>query len=566
MESSTYQSPYRLIPNILDQLAQDEPDKLYAELPVSPTDYTAGFQKITFGALANAVNGVAWWITETLGPGKDFPTLAYIGPNDLSHNILIIGAVKAGYKMLLTSPRYGVEAHTRLMKALDCKNIFTSSVITPMSQLVQKIADEHGNATVHQLPDLASLLGDKHQHFPYTKTFEEAHSEPLVVLHTSGTTGFPKPITWTHDWGAAFIHQRCLEPPEGFESLDRLIIGNRLLSLMPPFHSSHLFLGILFTFYCDSVCLVPPALALPTIEVAIAATQHTQVDVIALIPPHIEQLGRSPELLETLIKNGVKTLFWGGGPASKESTEKVASRINLFNAYGSTESGMWPVIRKSGPWDITASGDACFHPQANVEFRQQADGLFSAVVVKNTADAGVQPPFHIFKDATEFDSGDLFTRLSEPGKDHLWTYYGRADELQVFQNAMKWHPTEAERQIVSENSDLIQSALLDGTNRVHVVLLLEPLPAIATEIAAMSESQKTQKRAEILDRIWPTIIKINLVTPSWVQIDRKRTVFSEAEKPLARTAKGGVQRRQAIASYEPYIQKVLQDTDAGTTA
>lgn len=31
-------------------------------------------------------------------------------------------------------------------------------------------------------------------HFPYEKTFEEAEWDPLCVLHTSGSTGLPKPI------------------------------------------------------------------------------------------------------------------------------------------------------------------------------------------------------------------------------------------------------------------------------------------------------------------------------------------------------------------------------------
>jgi acyl-coenzyme A synthetase/AMP-(fatty) acid ligase len=31
-------------------------------------------------------------------------------------------------------------------------------------------------------------------HFPYEKTFEEAEWEPFCVLHTSGSTGLPKPV------------------------------------------------------------------------------------------------------------------------------------------------------------------------------------------------------------------------------------------------------------------------------------------------------------------------------------------------------------------------------------
>lgn len=31
-------------------------------------------------------------------------------------------------------------------------------------------------------------------HYPFDKTFEEAEWEPLCVLHTSGSTGLPKPV------------------------------------------------------------------------------------------------------------------------------------------------------------------------------------------------------------------------------------------------------------------------------------------------------------------------------------------------------------------------------------
>lgn len=34
--------------------------------------------------------------------------------------------------------------------------------------------------------------------FPYGKTYEEAEWEPLMVLHTSGSTGIPKPIIVKH--------------------------------------------------------------------------------------------------------------------------------------------------------------------------------------------------------------------------------------------------------------------------------------------------------------------------------------------------------------------------------
>lgn len=86
-----------LITDMVDQRARSDPQSLYAEYPRSVTSYDEGFLKITIGDLANAVNAVAWWLQETLGPGENFENLAYIGPNDLRYPALILGAVKAGY-------------------------------------------------------------------------------------------------------------------------------------------------------------------------------------------------------------------------------------------------------------------------------------------------------------------------------------------------------------------------------------------------------------------------------------------------------------------------------------
>lgn len=89
-----------------------------------------------------------------------------------------------------------------------------------------------------EVPELEELLTQRYPLYEYSKTFEEAKHEPLVVLHTSGTTGTPKPVIWTHEWGDSFGAERYLEPPEGFECTDRYLKGSRMFSLLPPFHVS----------------------------------------------------------------------------------------------------------------------------------------------------------------------------------------------------------------------------------------------------------------------------------------------------------------------------------------
>lgn len=88
-----------LLNDIVDRRARETPDAIYAEYPISSTSYEEGFLKINFAALSNAINGVAWWLHSTIGPGKNFETLAYVGVLDFRYNTLLLGAVKAGYKV-----------------------------------------------------------------------------------------------------------------------------------------------------------------------------------------------------------------------------------------------------------------------------------------------------------------------------------------------------------------------------------------------------------------------------------------------------------------------------------
>ena len=92
-------NPKRLAIEIVEQNAISSPDKVFAEIPRSASDFEQGFQSITYVDLANAVNGVAWYLRNLFGSPDNIETLTYIGPNDLSHVLLILGAVKAGFKV-----------------------------------------------------------------------------------------------------------------------------------------------------------------------------------------------------------------------------------------------------------------------------------------------------------------------------------------------------------------------------------------------------------------------------------------------------------------------------------
>ena len=89
---------------------------------------------------------------------------------------------------------------------------------------------------VYASPSLEDLLAGAYPHYPFPKRFEEARHEPLMVVHTSGTTAEPKPIIYSHDYAASYVQLGQLEPPQGFEAQVSLCQSNRFFVALPFFH------------------------------------------------------------------------------------------------------------------------------------------------------------------------------------------------------------------------------------------------------------------------------------------------------------------------------------------
>lgn len=94
-----------------------------------------------------------------------------------------------------------------------------------------------------ELPSIDELLdAESTEPFPFDKTFERSKNEPFCILHTSGTTGVPKPILWTHALIGTMDAVRLLPPTEGDGGLDPWLNnwnpGDRIYSSFPMSHVS----------------------------------------------------------------------------------------------------------------------------------------------------------------------------------------------------------------------------------------------------------------------------------------------------------------------------------------
>lgn len=532
----------RLLPNVIDELASTDPERvIYSYTRTkNPAD---GFRDVTVKALSRAIDRCAWHITEQLGPPKEaFPTIAYMGPQDVVYTILIMASVKAGYKVLLTSLRNTIEAHLHLMEATNCQT-FAMPPGYPLPTVQQILAARP--MRVLDIPGPEYWLNDDFQGtdkpFGYQKTYDDARTEPLCVLHTSGSTGMPKPIVQTHGCASAVDAYSAL-PAIGLEpAYPTTCKGRRVYLGFPLFHAAgiaNFISGPVFVGYTSVLGAYPPS---P--DVANGIHVYGNVQESCLPPTTLVDLSKDPEHLENLSR--VKRIMTGGGPLPKAVGTLISTKTNILNCIGTTECSQLPVQDCPEDWEYIKLSPCLGHT-----YRHVSEDLYEHVIVRQPHLEAYQGVFRTFPDLWEWPMKDLYS--PHPTKNDLWLYKGRIDDIIVFSTGEKLNPLDMEAIISAHPA--VSACLVSGLGRFQSALLIEA----ATPPSSDAEQQ------QLIDGIWPTIKEANAASPSHGRIHRNMVMVADADRPFLRAGKGTVQRKLTLSIYENELNDLYTSSEGQT--
>ncbi|KAK3988746.1 putative dehydrogenase [Cladorrhinum sp. PSN332] len=528
----------RLIPHLIDERAILTPEREWVTIPNSsiPKD---GWRKVTYKQAANAVNRVAHKLVETTGkpePGS-FPTVAYVGPNDVRYLIFVIGAVKAGYKAMLISPRNSQEGQLNLFEQADCNIIWFDPSFKFM---VQPWLEERPDMiSVMTFPVAKWFPEETLEPYPYNKTFEEAEWEPLLVLHTSGSTGFPKPVVCRHGMLAIGDKYHNLEPWEG-RRIWCEVAGQRIgraLHPMPLYHAAAMYFSLIMMHYWDVSSAIGIGDRPLSSTMIMESLHHAKVDTVLLPPAILEELSQSTEAMDALSELECVT-FGGGALAPEAGNRLVRHGVRLVNLISATEFTPFPIYWQPNPelWQYFIINSDLF----SCDWRRTADDdAFEQVIIRKGKEPGYLGFFYTFPELQEYSTKDLY--LPHPTLKNHWIYQGRCDNILVFSNGEKLNPVSIEG--IMMDHPKVKGALVVGAGKFQPALILEPVEHPADE-------------KEFIDSVWPLVVKANKQTVAHGQIGREFIALSNPEKPFLRAGKGTIQRAGTVKMYKSEIEKI----------
>ncbi|KAJ0419446.1 hypothetical protein BJY00DRAFT_302185 [Aspergillus carlsbadensis] len=454
--------------------------------------------------------------------------VALLGPSDLNYLVLMLALTKLGHSGLLLSTRISVEAHVSLVERTNAQHIFVHS---SLEDTARKVQDRVPTLQVQDIPT--------EENYDYSVSEDPidtnltSHLDPEAeaghiawIIHSSGSTGLPKPIFQTQR--AAIKNYAGNMNMRGFITL--------------PLYHNHGICCLFRTIYsCKSLHLYNPGLPL-TSKYLVEIMQSHSFEIFYGVPYALKLLAESEDGIKALAN--LKAVMFGGS-ACPDSLGNllVENGVYLISHYGSTETGQLMTSmrpREDKRWDWMRPSDAV---KKFLRFEERFPGIYESVVLDGW-------PSKVMSNRPDnsYATKDLFLKHPET---EAYKYYSRLDDTITLVNGEKVIPLDLEGRV--RQLSVVADALAFGVGKSNIGLVVIKAP----DAAPLTDEQ-------VIEAIWPAVEEAHETLPAYGQLSKSMVRVLPADAAYARTDKGTVIRQAFYRDYSDLIEASYEADDAMT--
>ncbi|KAJ5124163.1 Male sterility NAD-binding [Penicillium bovifimosum] len=517
-----------------------QPDEAQHPLICYPVHGAADFEKHTAKDIDHYTEvAVRYYTQQGLAPADptldEAPVVAMLVGSSFEVVVTLFALNRLGYAVLFLSTRLTAPAYSRLMDMANCRKIIHTC---QFQQIVSEMRTGRLEWSTFTLLSREDWFNQPVS--PYRFKREDVNpsregKKIAWILHSSGSTGFPKPIFLTN-----------LQTLANF----RKSFGLRLFTISPLFHSFAL-MELGRAFYTRAPTYLGNHSLPVTYQTLCDALQVAQPQQISAVPYAIKLLAEGQEGIDALAK--AQLVLFGGSSCPDDLGDRlVAQGVNLVANYGATETGQ--IMTSFRPAEDKEWQYMRLHrPVADFTLMDEiSPGVFECVALDGLPSKGPsnsKPPFSAKNPENSFRTADLFTRHPDPAKCNFYKYLSRLDDRITLINGEKVLPIPIEGRIREE--PIVSDCVVFGFQRTVPGALIFRAPG---KVSHLSDD-------EFLDAIWPAVEAANARSETFSRIPKELVVIKGADVVYPKTDKGTCIRAQVYQQFEDDIKQTYAKFD-----
>ncbi|KAI1111370.1 hypothetical protein F5Y14DRAFT_425768 [Nemania sp. NC0429] len=485
--------------------------------------------QINFEQLDGMVRSCASWIRRVAispdenGENSEQKPIAIYVESGVGLFVYLAALLSMNIPALLISARLSSPSVLHLLRKTDARTILISkrtglSLSDDIRDVAQVVKVE-SYSTFLACSDFSqdTAAGEASKDEPLQRDSEKQHA---LILHSSGTTGLPKPIPLTHRYvlGYAACHQFGIE-----EEIDWVN-----LSTLPLYHGFGLLAPCLSLSIGMTVCFPPPSI-IPATKSTLDLIRTFNCRSMMTVPSIIDDIislsddserGEALRLLATL-----EFLAVGGGPLKPDRGVTLAEhQVKLLNHYGVTEIGaVAPIFRPTSDYNWRFLR---LRSDLGLELRPIPNSAHFRLV---GYPIGWTEPF-VVQDELERNEASSHVEVR---------ILGRTDDVIVLKTGEKVQPRQLEDALNTDPE--IKTAVCVGSGFFELAVIIDP----AHEDADVEA---------VKNHVWELLMAINPSVDHHARItSREAIIIKPPGKLIPRSDKGSIMRQALHETFKEEI-------------